>query len=420
MPGFSKDRTHLGARGSHVVVVTGVGMITSIGAGRELFWTNLLAGSSGVRPVRAFDTSNFPVHFGAEVMDFDPEAYAIDLSTGQIDRTSQFAIAAAVLAARDAGLPLPDSRADEFGVVVGTTSGEARAIERFDDRFVSGELDKIDRDFVSIYPCNVLSSHVACELGFGGEVITIPTACAAGNHAIAYAFEALRSGRAQLMLAGGADSFSRITYTGFSRLGAIAPELCQPFDRNRKGMIPGEGAAFLVLERLEHAQARGARAYAEVAGYGLSCDAHHMTAAHPHADGGARAMQAALKSAGMGPESIDYISAHGTGTPTNDRLETIAIKRVFGDRAYEIPISSIKSMIGHTMGAASAIEAIACVLAIAENHVPPTINLVTPDPECDLDFVPLVARARQVDVALNNAYAFGGNNSSVVFARCNS
>jgi 3-oxoacyl-[acyl-carrier-protein] synthase II len=220
------------------------------------------------------------------------------------------------------------------------------------------------------------------------------------------------------MLAGGADSFSRITYTGFARLGAIAPSLCQPFDLNRKGMIPGEGAAFLVLERLDHAQMRSARVYAEVAGYGLSCDAHHMTAAHPQAHGGARAMEIALKSAGVDPPHVDYISAHGTGTPTNDRLETIAIKRVFGDYAHRVPISSIKSMLGHTMGAASAIEAVACVLAIADDRIPPTINLVNPDPECDLDFVPLVSRSHKVNVALNNAYAFGGNNSSVVFARC--
>jgi 3-oxoacyl-[acyl-carrier-protein] synthase II len=201
-------------------------------------------------------------------------------------------------------------------------------------------------------------------------------------------------------------------------LGAIAPELCQPFDLNRKGMIPGEGAAFLVLERLDHAQKRPARIYAEVVGYGLSCDAHHMTAAHPHALGGAHAMEIALKSAGVDPENVDYISAHGTGTLTNDRLETIAIKRVFVDHARRIPISSIKSMLGHTMGAASAIEAVACVLAIADGRIPPTINLVNPDPECDLDFVPLVARSHKVNVALNNAYAFGGNNSSVIFSRC--
>jgi 3-oxoacyl-[acyl-carrier-protein] synthase II len=400
------------------IVVTGLGVITSIGIGCEQFWKALLAGSSGVGPVEAFDTSDFPAHLGAEVKTFEPERYVLHRLPTQIDRASQFAIAAARLAVCDAALPISDSEADDIGIVVGTTSGEPRVIERFDDHYIAGEVEKIGHNFISTYPCSALATNVACELGIGGEVVTIPTACAAGNHATAYAFDALRSGKAQVMLAGGADSFSRITYTGFARLGAIAPNLCQPFDLNRKGMIPGEGAAFLVLERLAHAQIRSARVYAEVAGYGLSCDAYHMTAAHPHAHGGVRAMEIALKSAGFTPRHVDYISAHGTGTPTNDRLETIAIKRVFGDYSHQVPISSIKSMLGHTMGAASAIEAVACILAIADERIPPTINLVNPDPECDLDFVPLVSRSHKVNVALNNAYAFGGNNSSVVFARC--
>jgi 3-oxoacyl-[acyl-carrier-protein] synthase II len=243
----------------------------------------------------------------------------------------------------------------------------------------------------------------------------IPAACAAGNYAIAHAADVLAAGRADLMLAGGADCFSRITYTGFARLGAIAPERCQPFDRNRKGMIPGEGAGVLVLEPLERALARGARVYAEVAGYGLSCDAHHMTAAHPEGDGAARAMERALADAGLTPAEVDYISAHGTGTPTNDRLESLAVQRVFGEAAPRIPMSSIKSMIGHTMGAASAIEAAVCALTIATGRIPPTMNLE--EPEGDFDFVPNAAREQPVDVAMNNAYAFGGNNASVIFRR---
>lgn len=377
-----------------------------------------MAGHCGIQVVSSFDTSKFPVHRGAEVRDFHPTDYVFTLSPAEIGRASQFAIVAAKQAINDADLFLTESEAQNFGVAVGTTSGEPQMIERFDDDFVGGRLDRINARFISTYPCHVLAVHVACELGLGGEVVTIPTACAAGNHAIAHAYDELRSGRTDLMLAGGADSFSRITYSGFSRLGAIAPELCQPFDLDRKGMIPGEGAAFLLLETLEHARNRGARVYAEVAGYGLSCDAHHMTAAHPQGEGGVRAMQTALDFAGLGPEKVDYISAHGTGTPTNDKLETIAIKRVFGSYAQRIPVSSIKSMLGHAMGAASAIEAVACVLAISEGSIPPTINLLKPDPECDLDFVPLTGRQHDVKVALNNAYAFGGNNSSVVFARC--
>jgi 3-oxoacyl-[acyl-carrier-protein] synthase II len=393
-------------------------VIASIGTGREMLWRNLLAGCCGVGPVEAFDTQAFPVHRGAEVKDFQAADYVRVLSPAQMGRASQFAIAAARLALQDAGLQVEEMDLEHAGVAIGTTSGEPRVIEQFDDRYVGGRLQEVGAEFATTYPCNVLAVHVASELGFGGEVTTIPTACAAGNYAIAYAMDALRSGRANVMLAGGADSFSRITYTGFARLGAIAPDLCRPFDVNRKGMIPAEGAGVLVLESLDHALARGARIYAEIAGYGLSCDAHHMTAAHPEGDGAARAMEMALRNSAMRPEQVDYISAHGTGTQTNDRLETIAIKRVFKDNAYRIPISSIKSMLGHTMGAASAIEAICCVLAIAENLIPPTINLDNPDPDCDLDYVPNYAREHQVAVAMNNAYAFGGNNSSVIFKRC--
>jgi len=246
----------------------------------------------------------------------------------------------------------------------------------------------------------------------------VPTACAAGNYAVAHAVDTLRLGRADVMLAGGADAFSRITYTGFARLGAIAPETCQPFDLNRKGMVPGEGAAVLVLEPLQRALDRGAPIYAEVAGYGLSCDAYHITAAHPEGDGAARAMEKALAHSGFKPQDVSYISAHGTGTPTNDLRETMAVKRVFKEDAYHIPISSIKSMLGHTMGAASAIESVVCALAVRHDRIPPTMNLEVPDPECDLDYVANVARDHTVTVAMNNAYAFGGNNSSLILKKC--
>jgi 3-oxoacyl-[acyl-carrier-protein] synthase II len=299
---------------------------------------------------------------------------------------------------------------------MGTTSGEPREVERFDDRFLAGELDRVGGEFISLYPCHIIAAHLARELGFCGPNAMIPTACAAGNYAIAHAMDLLRAGRADLMLAGGADAFSRITYTGFARLGAIAPERCQPFDRNRKGMIPGEGAAVLVLEPLERARARGARVYAELAGYGLSCDAHHMTAAHPQGDGAARAMERALADAGAAADEVSYVSAHGTGTATNDRLEILAVKRVFGEAARRTPMSSIKSMIGHTMGAASAIEAAVCALAVAEDRIPPTMNLE--EPEDDLDFVPNRAREHRVRLAMNNAYAFGGNNASLILQKC--
>ena len=390
------------------VVVSGIGVVTSIGIGKAPFWTNLLAGTSGIGPVRSFCTRNFPVHYGAEVLDFvgDPFVQRTDLK--KMGRASQFAVAAARLALEDGALPIETVDSDQVGVVLGTTSGEPRLIEEVDDLCVKNCIEDIRSDFISQYPCNILAAHVATELGARGEVLTIPTACAAGNYAIAHATDLLRAGRASIILAGGADSFSRITYAGFARLGAISPDLCRPFDRDRKGIIPGEGAAMLLLETYAHAAQRGARIYAEVAGYGLSCDAYHMTASHPEGEGGARAMNTALHSSGVRAEEVDYISAHGTGTPTNDRLETIAIKRVFGSCACRVPISSIKSMLGHAMGAASAIEAACCVLAITEGYVPGTVTLENPDSECDLDFVPGVARRHVVEIAMNNAYALGG------------
>ncbi len=395
------------------VVVTGIGAVTPVGTGREVAWANLLAGKSGIAPVESFDTSAYSVHVGGEIQDFDPGSFS-RLDVAEVGRASQLAVVAARQAVADAGLEAVEPA--RAGVVMGTTSGEPREVESFDDRYVAEELEQVGPEFINRYPCHVIAGHVASEVDFAGPNAMIPAACAAGNYALAHAYDVLRAGRADVMLAGGADSFSRITYTGFARLNAIAPERCQPFDLGRKGMIPGEGAAVLVLEPLDLALERGATPYAEITGYGLSCDAHHMTAAHP--EGAARAMLRALEDSSRQPEDVGYISAHGTGTPTNDRLETRAVKKVFGDAAYGVPMSSIKSMIGHTMGAASAIEAMVCALAVATDRIPPTANFEQPDPECDLDCVPNEARAQRVDVAMNNAYAFGGNNASVIFEKC--
>jgi 3-oxoacyl-[acyl-carrier-protein] synthase II len=401
----------------HRVVVTGIGLVTPIGTGRECFWTNLLEGRSGIGPVQSFDTSAYNVHRGAEVHDFRVENYLSNLDAAHLGRASQFAIAAARLALADANVEIATLDLKRAGVSMGTTSGEPREVERFDDLFIGKKLDRVGPEFLALYPSHVIAAHVARELQFAGVNMMIPTACAAGNYAIAHAFDVLRAGRADLMLAGGSDSFSRITYTGFAQLGAIAPETCQPFDRYRKGMIPGEGAGVLVLEPLTSAVRRGARVYGEIGGYGLSCDAHHMTAAHPTGDGAVRAMTQALDQSGTRPEEVSYISAHGTGTATNDRLETLAVKRLFRDAAYRIPMSSIKSMLGHTMGAASAIEAAVCALSVFHDRIPPTINLNEPDPDCDLDYVPNFAREQTVKVAMNNAYAFGGNNASLVIRK---
>ncbi len=397
------------------VVVTGIGVVTSVGIGVEPFWRAILAGECGIGPVESFDPKRFAVHIGGEVKNFDPRGFVERLRPGTISRASQLAIAAARLALTDAALDPAGLEPAACGVSLGTTSGEPTMIEYFNDRETTGARDTIGAQFIEQYPCHVLAAHVASELGFAGPNLVIPTACAAGNYALAHASDAIRYGEATLMLAGGSDAFSRITYTGFARLGAIAPERCQPFDKLRKGMVPGEGAAILVLEDRDRAVKRGATIYAELVGYGLTCDANHMTA--PHGDGAARAMQMAMADAGVRPDEIGYISAHGTGTAVNDRIETMAVKQAFGDAAYRVPMSSIKSMLGHTMGAASAIEAAACSLAVRDDCIPPTINFETPDPECDLDIVPNAARQVPVELSMNNAYAFGGNNASVIFRK---
>lgn len=401
------------------IAVTGLGLATPIGLGHETVWPGLLAGRSGFRPVASFDTSRHAAHLGAEVLDFDPAAWVRRRPLDSMGRASHLAVAAARMALADAGIdpqePSTDL-ADRWGVAMGTTSGEPLEIEHLDDLMLGDRLGELGGELAGRYPCHLIAAHVASELGFAGPNQMIPTACAAGNYAIAHAVDTLRTGRADLMIAGGADSFSRITYTGFAKLGAIAPEVVRPFAKNRQGMIPGEGAGVIVLEPTDRALARGARIYAEVAGYGLSCDAHHMTAAHPEGDGPARAMERALRASDLSAGEVSYVSAHGTGTPTNDKLETLAVHRVFG-REARVPISSIKSMIGHTMGAASAIEAAVCALAIHEGWMPPTMNFDELDPECDLDCIPNQARRASVDVAMNNAWAFGGNNASVIFRR---
>ncbi len=402
----------------HRVVITGIGVVTSIGVGCEDFWKNLLHGQCGISEVESFDTAEYNVHRGGEVKSCRPENYVLKLNAEYLGRASQLAIAAARLACSDAGGFEPIlSNPERVGVSMGTTSGEPKQIERYNDAQVNECLTEIGSEFMAMYPCHLISEYIARELDLSGPNILIPTACAAGNHALAYAYDCLWTGKADVMLAGGSDCFSRITFTGFGRLGAIAPEICQPFDRNRKGMMPGEGAAVLTLETLEHARRRGARIYAELTGYGLSCDAHHMTAAHPDGDGAVRAMAMALKNSRLIPEQISYINAHGTGTLLNDKLETVAIKRLFREKAYKIPVSSIKSMLGHTMGAASAIESAVCALAVYHDRIPPTINLNDPDPECDLDYVPNFAREYKVNTAMNNAYAFGGNNASLIFRK---
>lgn len=397
------------------IVVTGLGVVSSIGTGKEKFWNALIQGTSGITDISSFDTSVYPTHKGGEIKDFDPLKFIAKDKAAVIGRASALGISAAKLALADAGLEPGGASFRGAGVVMGTTMGESQIIEKLNDALVRKGHDAVDSAWIPRYPCNVIAANIASEAGADGPNLTIPCACAAGNYSIGYASDLIKNRKAEVMLAGGSDAFSRIAFMGFNRLFAVAPELCQPFDKNRKGMMVGEGAAVLVLESLDSALKRRAHIYAEVLGYGLSCDAHHMTA--PFADGIAQAVNGALAHSGIRCEEVDYINAHGTGTPANDKEECLAMQKVFGERAKSVPMSSIKSMLGHTMGAASAIEAVTCCLTIQEGVIPPTINYATPDPECPVDCVPNQKRVQEVRVAVNNASAFGGNNASVVFRR---
>lgn len=391
------------------VVVTGLGVVSSIGIGWEEFWKNLLAGKSGISRVEAFDTSGCERHYAGEVKNFDPSLYGGLLSNTKIGRTSQLACAAAKLAFMDSHFSTTLQKKLRGSVCVGTTNGENDVLERIDNSyFYDNGSESNEQDFAFL-PTNLISSSVAKLLQICGHNYLFGTACASGNYSLGMGYDLLRSNLADYAVVGGADSLSRITYTGFERLYSIAPERCQPFDLNRQGMIPGEGAGMLFIETLESAQKRNATIYAEVLGYGLSCDAQHMT--NPDSQSVSRAMTKSLQLSELNPEDINYISAHGTGTLENDKAECEAIYRVFENAARRIPVSSIKSMLGHTMGAASALESIACCLALQHKEIPPTINFENSDPFCDIDCVPNKSRQANIKVALNCSQAFGGNNS---------
>lgn len=395
------------------VVITGLGVISSIGIGWKEFWDSLLKGKSGISPITAFDTTNHFTHNGGEAKVFKPEQFIPGERLKFMNRATQMAAASAKLAVEDAALTSEDLSRFTVGVSHGTTLGAAQAIEDVDNLLINKQ--EVSKELFYQMPPHAAPFAIAKEFNCNGPHFMVSTACAAGNYAIAYAYDLIRLNRADLMIAGASDGISRIEYTGFNQFSAVAPEKCQPFDKNRKGMILAEGAGMLVLESLENAVKRKAPIYAEIAGYGLSCDAHHMTNAS--VEGITACMTKAIREAGIAMDEVDYISAHGTGTRVNDRAECAAIKEVFGARYNKIPISSIKSMLGHTMGAASALEAIACALSVKNDIVPPTINYETPDPECDIDCVPNHARMHTVNIALNNSYAFGGNNASLVLKK---
>jgi len=392
------------------VFVTGLGVISPIGSGRSQFWENLCRGQVGTGEIHAFDTRDFSSHCGGEVFEFDPRRFLKRLAPEEVARTTQFAIAVARMACEDAAY-MPDS-SERVGICFGTTMGNQSVVEKANDVWASGATQLPFP--ASPYPLNLIAGQIANELGTRGPALVLPTACAAGNYAIGWGMDLIQSGRTDVVIAGGSDALSRGCYAIFNRLGAIAKDVCRPFDKNRSGMMVSEGAGALLLESAEHARARGARLYAELLGYGLSCDAYHPVAPDPGGCGAIASMQTALKSSGLSPDMVSYISAHGTGTKTNDVAESKAIRNVFGSRAESVPVSSIKSMLGHTMGAASALEAVASVLAIFYKELPPTANYSEADPECLTNVVPNHAQKTEtVRLALSNAFGFGGNVSTI-------
>ena len=401
------------------VVVTGLGTVNSIARSVPEFLCALKAGQCGIRPITVFDTTEYRTHNGGQVRQFDPrEMIPSRLSLKRMSRADCMAMAATVEALNDAGLSeMSDELRSEVGVVIGGGAGgmlECETVYR-DYLLKTGRGPAYSR-FAS-FGCASSADQIASQIGFMGPKTTFMTACSSGANAIGYARDLIQTGLAPVVVCGGTESLCRLTYAAFNALQAVDPEVCRPFDKNRQGLSMGEGAGIMVLESLAHARKRGAGVYAEVLGCGVSCDAHHMTAPAPDGAGAAISMRRALEDAGVPIEAVDYINAHGTATPANDLMETKAIKAVFGQRAYQIPVSSTKSMIGHTLGAAGAIEGVVAVLAIRHRFVPPTIHLETPDPECDLDFVTEGARPAAIDTVLSNSFAFGGNNTTLVFGK---
>lgn len=392
------------------VVITGLGIISSIGIGTDAFAASLRAGKTVATPIRAFDTAGYPYAHATEVHDLAHLAGDYAALSAAMGRASCFATLAARQAVLGAGLDAATLGAADAGVVLGTTNGESQVIDAIVRQWLREGAGAVDASAWSQAPAHRIAAEVAVDLGLAGEVLVLGTACAAGNYAIGYASDVIAAGDADVMLCGGVDAVCRKTYSGFFRIGAITPDLCRPFDAGRQGILTGEGAAVLVLESLEHAQARGATIHAEILGYGSNCDASHMVA--PNRDSIAACIRLAQQRAGIVPEQVDYICAHGTGTRTNDVVEVGAIRDVFGAKAP--PVSSIKSMLGHTMGAASAMGAVACVLGMRDDFMPPTMNFREEDPACTIDCVPNAARSAPIHIAENHGFAFGGNNAILI------
>jgi 3-oxoacyl-[acyl-carrier-protein] synthase II len=402
------------------VVVTGLGAVTPIGNSYPEFWSNALTGTSGAGPITRFDCASHGVKIAAEVKDFDSAICGDRKEVRKMDLFTQFGMAAALMAVEDSAIEIHDGNADRIGVLVGSGIGGIGTLEAQHRILMEKGPSRISPFFIPMMIINMVTGLISMRLGARGPSNSTVTACASGANAIGDAFRIIRCGDADVMIAGGAEApVTPLAVGGFTSMKALSTRnddpgrASRPFDADRDGFVIGEGAGIVVLEELEHARARGARVYSELAGYGYTADAYHMTAPSPGGEGAARAMAAALEDGEIPPDVVGYVNAHGTSTELNDKIETAAIKTVFGDHARDLAVSSTKSMTGHLLGAAGGIELIACVLAVSEGRIPPTINYETPDPECDLDYVPNEPRTIGVEVALTNSLGFGGHNVSL-------
>lgn len=405
-------------------VITGMGAITCLGNSVDKFWTGLKNGQSGIREISLVSPDGFPCKVSGEVHEFDTSEYMDRKAARRMARFSQFAVAAAHQAVKDSGIDFEREDLDRIGVLIGTGSGGLPETDQQAEIRVRRGVSRMSPYYIPMMLVNMASANISHTFNLTGYTNTCVTACAASTQAIGEASEIIRRGAADVIVTGGTEAgICEIGMGGFSTMRALTTwdgdptKASRPFDANRDGFAPAEGSGILIMESLHHARARGARIYAEIAGWGVSADAYHLVQPHPDGIGAAKAMERALENAGIGLDGIDYINAHGTSTPINDRSETIAIKRVFGERAYKIPINSTKSMVGHALGASGSLEAIACIGSINDGILHPTINLEEPDPDCDLDYVPNVAREVSVNVAMSNSFGFGGQNACLVIKK---
>jgi 3-oxoacyl-[acyl-carrier-protein] synthase II len=406
------------------VVVTGMGAIAPIGNTLEEYWQGLMSGRNGIDSITLFDPSRHACKIAGEVKGYDPHDYLDRKDAKRMDRFAQFAVSASKQALADAEFVINDLNAEQVGVIIGSGIGGLKVMEDQQEIYLAKGPDRCSPFMVPMMIVNMAAGLTAIHTGAKGPNSCAVTACAAGSNAIGDAFRLVQRGYAQAMICGGTEAaITPLSVAGFASARALSTRnddpshACRPFDRDRDGFVMGEGTGILIIEELEHALSRGAKIYAEIVGYGMTCDAYHMTAPVPGGEGAARAMQLALKDAGLTPDQVSYINAHGTSTPANDPTETAAIKKALGDHAYKVAISSTKSMTGHLLGGSGGIEAVASIMAVTNDRIPPTINLENPDPDCDLDYVPNQSRAHVVEVALSNSFGFGGHNVTLAFKK---